>query len=69
MPDAGVGSVNSAIVPGFAPDAAWLPHMLPDTQNFKGGRALLLTGGQLWLGGYFTSISGAAVRGIARFTL
>jgi hypothetical protein len=66
QPLTGVGMVNPAT---GAVDCTWLPHMLPDTQNFKGGRALLLTGGQLWVGGYFTSISGAAVRGIARFTL
>lgn len=62
----GVGIVDPAT---GAIDCSWLPHMLPDTHNFKGGRTLLITGGSVWVGGYFTSISGASVRGLARFTL
>jgi len=62
----GVGILNPAT---GAVDCTWLPHMLPDTNNKKGAKALYLSSTELWVGGYFTSISGVPVVGIARYTL
>lgn len=47
----------------------WLPQIEPHGANYKGAWALLGTSTQLWVGGYFTSISGVTQSGIARFTL
>jgi hypothetical protein len=47
----------------------WLPQMEPHGANFTGGWCMLLTDTQLWVGGFFTSISGVPAHDLARFTL
>ena len=50
-------------------DCTWLPQVEPHVANKKGVKTMVLTGTQLWIGGFFTSISGAPVVGLARYTL
>jgi hypothetical protein len=50
-------------------DCGWVPQIEPSSGNFTGGWALLGTSQQLWVAGYFTSISGVPQQGIARYTL
>ena len=52
-----------------AVDCTWLPQVEPHVSNQKGVKAMVLTGTQLWMGGFFTSISGVPVIGLARYTL
>jgi hypothetical protein len=50
-------------------NCSWLPQLAPTGSNFKGGWTMLLTDTQLWVGGLFTSVSGATQESLARFTL
>jgi hypothetical protein len=58
----------------------WIPQMIPfggtnapgshvDPPQFVGGWAMQITSSALFVGGYFTSISGVPQSGLARFTL
>ncbi|MET0800973.1 MAG: hypothetical protein ABWZ53_07385, partial [Actinomycetota bacterium] len=53
---------------GFT-DCSWIPQLVPFGDNFVGAWPLLSTPTQLWVGGFFTSISGEPQQGVARFTL
>jgi hypothetical protein len=53
----------------FTADCSWLPQLAPYGSNHKGAWVMLLSGDELWVGGYFTTIGGVAQSGIARFTL
>ncbi|MGH2539702.1 MAG: hypothetical protein ACRDGK_04210 [Actinomycetota bacterium] len=50
-------------------DCSWIPQLVPFGSNFVGAWPLISTPTQLWVGGFFTSISGEPQQGIARFTL
>jgi hypothetical protein len=50
-------------------DCGWVPQIEPNYRNFTGGWALLGTSTQLWVAGFFTSISGVPQEGIARYSL
>ena len=50
-------------------DCGWVPQIEPSEGNFTAGWALLGTSDQLWVAGYFTSISGVPQEGIARYSL
>lgn len=52
-----------------ATDCSWVPQLSPWGSNYVGAWPLLSTPTQLWVGGFFTSISGEAQQGVARFTL
>ena len=46
----------------------WLPQLEPHGANYTGAWTMLSTDTALWVGGYFTSISGVPVHNVARFT-
>jgi hypothetical protein len=50
-------------------DCAWVPQIEPSYRNFTAGWALLGTPSQLWVAGFFTSISGVTQEGMARYSL
>ncbi|MGZ8631474.1 MAG: thrombospondin type 3 repeat-containing protein, partial [Actinomycetota bacterium] len=50
-------------------DCSWVPQIEPSYRNFTAGWALLSAATQLWVAGFFTSISGVAQEGVARYTL
>jgi hypothetical protein len=50
-------------------DCTWLPQVEPHINNKKGVKTMVLTGTQLWMGGFITSISGVPAVGLARYTL
>lgn len=50
-------------------DCSWVPQIVPFGSNFVGAWAIESTSTQLWVGGYFNSISGVSQKGIARYTL
>lgn len=50
-------------------DCSWIPQIEPNVANYTAAWALLNTPTQLWVAGYFTSISGVVQEGIARYTL
>ena len=62
----GLASVNPA---NGQLDCSWIPQIVPYGSNYTGGWAMLQAGSQLWVGGFFTSISDVKQSGIARFTL
>jgi beta-propeller uncharacterized protein DUF5122 len=50
-------------------DCDWVPQIEPNYRNFTGAWAMLSTSTQLWVAGFFTSISGVDQQGFARYTL
>lgn len=48
---------------------SWLPQLEPHGANFTGAWCMTITDSQLWVGGFFTSVSGVAAHDLARFTL
>ncbi|MGH2629025.1 MAG: thrombospondin type 3 repeat-containing protein, partial [Actinomycetota bacterium] len=50
-------------------DCNWVPQIDPHYRNFTGAWAMLSTPSQLWVTGFFTSISGIQQQGFARYTL
>lgn len=62
----GLGSVNPATGQLFCD---WIPQIEPFGSNFTGAWAMIGDGSQLWVAGFFTTISGVRAQGFARWTL
>jgi hypothetical protein len=64
------GSINCDWLPTIRPFGGQsAPGSNIDPPNYVGGWTMFVDGNFLWLGGFFTSIAGAAQSGIARYTL
>jgi Domain of unknown function (DUF5122) beta-propeller len=50
-------------------DCSWIPQIEPHGSNYTAAWTLLGTPTQLWVAGFFTSISGVTQQGFARYTL
>lgn len=64
------GSLNCDWLPSIRPfGGTSAPGSHVNPPNYVGGWTMFATGNALWVGGYFTSISGVSASGVARFTL